>query len=63
MTVDFRRGKNLIVVEGVPVGVCDRCRQRYYDGKVVDSLERILSQHRKPRRTVKVPVLQFEAVA
>ena len=63
VTVDLRRKNVLMVVEDVPAGVCDRCRHRYYDGQVVERLERILAQRPTARRKLRVPVLKFDAVA
>jgi YgiT-type zinc finger domain-containing protein len=63
VTVDQRRGKDLVVVEHVPASVCVRCHRRHYDADVVQKLLKILSRRTRGTRKVKVPVFRFDAVA
>jgi YgiT-type zinc finger domain-containing protein len=46
-----------VILEHVPVGVCDRCKARYYPVSVLKQAEAL---HQKgAHRTVKVPVARF----
>jgi YgiT-type zinc finger domain-containing protein len=63
VTVDCRRGKRLLIIEGVPAGVCRQCGERYYDADVVRKLERIAARRGKAKRKLQVPVVAFDAVA
>lgn len=63
VTVDWRRGRELVVIEGVPAGVCDQCGERYYDANVVRRLEGLVKRRSRAKRRLAVPVLPFGAVA
>ncbi len=46
-----------VILERVPIGVCDRCKARYYHVSVLKQAEAL---HQKgAQRTVKVPVARF----
>ena len=46
-----------VILEQVPVGVCDRCKARYYHASVLKQAEAL---HQKgAARSVKVPVARF----
>lgn len=46
-----------VILEGVPIGVCNNCKARYYHTSVLKQAEAL---HRKgAHRTVKVPVARF----
>ena len=63
VTVDLRRRKALVVVHHVPAYVCDRCGYREFTPGVVDKLQLVLRRRVKLRRRLKVPVVEFDAVA
>lgn len=59
--VRMRQGK-LVMLEGVPAGVCRQCGERYYRGAVVEEMERLMKEPSPSvKREIKVPVLQFAA--
>ena len=60
---DYWSGDNLIIIENVPVGVCDRCGERYYSAAVLEKMDRIAGRRLKIKRTIKVPVTSFETSA
>ena len=59
VTVDSRRGGSLVVIEGVPARVCNRCGERYYPAVVVRKLEEISARRRTSKRTIRVPIAKF----
>jgi len=55
VTVDFRWGDELTVIENVPATVCNECGEQYYAAKVVRQMER-LAKVRRRERELRVPV-------
>ena len=58
----WSRGR-LVIIEGVPVGVCDRCGERYYKAEVLEAMERIAAGREKIKRKIQVPVAKFRLPA
>ncbi len=54
------RGRKLVVIEGVPALVCDRCGMRYYEASSVKGMEGILRRRKYASRTIRVPVARFQ---
>ena len=63
VAVDLRRGRTLVVINHVPAYVCDRCGYQEFTPDVVDKLQKAFRRRAKARRKLKVPVVEFEAVA
>ncbi len=59
VTVDFRWGDRLVIIENVPAKVCNECGERYYTAKVVREMEQIAKEERKERELC-VPVVALE---
>ena len=59
VTVDFRWGDKLVIIENVPAKVCNECGERYYSAKVVREMEQIAKEERKERELC-VPVVTLE---
>lgn len=55
VTVDFRWGDELTVIENVPAKVCTECGERYYAAKIVRGMERLAKAGRHARE-LRVPV-------
>ncbi len=55
VTVDFRWGKILVIIEDVPAKVCNECGECYYAAKTVKQMEKIAQQGYKDKE-VRVPV-------
>jgi YgiT-type zinc finger domain-containing protein len=55
VTVDFRWGNKLTVIEDVPAKVCSECGERYYSADVSREMER-LAREGKPERIIEVPL-------
>ena len=63
VTVDWRRGGSLVVIENVPALVCAQCGERYYAQDVMKRMRTLAASKRPAKRTIKVPVARFETVA
>lgn len=50
--------RGIVVLENVPLGVCDHCGAHYYAASVLKRVESILTASTPPARTLQVP---FEA--
>lgn len=59
VTVDFRWGEELVIIENVPAKVCNECGERYYAAKVVRQMEQIAKEKRKGRE-IRVSVVAIE---
>ena len=62
---DFWIKEKLVVVEGVPAGVCPRCGEKVVKAEVGQQLAALLGNPERLRRTqtMSVPVIRFEKVA
>lgn len=54
--VPLAKGK-YVVLERVPVGICDRCKAHYYHASVLKQAQALLRG--KPRRKVVVPIARY----
>ncbi len=48
--------KQLVLIEGVPVGVCKECGTRYYSANVLKIIAENVSNRNKAKRYISVPV-------
>ncbi|MBI2932743.1 MAG: hypothetical protein HYY16_13935 [Planctomycetes bacterium] len=46
-----------VILENVPIGICDTCNARYYHASVLTRAEKV---HEKGRRKVQVPVGPYD---
>jgi YgiT-type zinc finger domain-containing protein len=60
---DYWSGDQLVIIEDVPVGVCDRCGERYYPAAVLEKMDQIARRRSRIKRTIRVPVTTFETSA
>jgi len=58
VTVDFRWGDKLFIIENVPAKVCNECGERYYSAKVCREMEKIAKKGKKERE-INVPVVHM----
>ena len=56
VTVDFRWGGKLVIIENVPAKVCNECVERYYAASVVRQMEQLAKEGRKEKE-LHVPVV------
>jgi YgiT-type zinc finger domain-containing protein len=48
--------RGIVVLEKVPIGVCDRCGAHYYAAAVLKRVEALLTAPSPSARTLQVPV-------
>lgn len=63
VTVDFRWGQKLKVIENVPAGVCHQCGEKYFQAAVYKTMGKLAASRAKPVAQVTVDVVQFKEVA
>ena len=63
VTVDFRWGQKLKVIEDVPAGVCHQCGEKYFQATVYKTMEKLAASRAKPAARVTVDVMHFKEVA
>ncbi len=59
VTVDLRVKGKLYVFENVPVGVCQKCGERYYRGPVLERLEELAGHKELFKEKIQVPRFDF----
>jgi len=52
----FRHKTGFVILEDVPIGICDRCGHHYYAAAILHTVEEIASGRTAPKRTLMVPV-------
>ena len=52
----FKHKTGFIMLENVPVGVCNKCGYRYYHSTILPRVEEIANGKRLPERTEIIPV-------
>ena len=62
VTITHRWKGKLVVIENVPVLVCQLCGERYFDAKVLKRIERIARSKSTPSRFIQVPVRPYSRV-
>ena len=62
VTVDFRWGTKLVVIEGVPAKVCNECGERYYSAEVSKRMEEIAIEGKK-EKIIEVPLVRLQAMS
>jgi YgiT-type zinc finger domain-containing protein len=52
----FRHKGSFVILEDVPIGICDQCGARYFDASVLRRVAEIGRGATAPLRTLEVPV-------
>lgn len=60
VTVDFRWGDDLIIIENVPVGVCKQCGEKYFTAEVSKQMEKLAIKRIEAKKERKVPIMEFK---
>ena len=50
---------SFVILEDVPIGVCDRCGARYYDASILRRVAEVGRGTAPPPQTIEVPVAPF----
>ena len=53
--------RGIVILEDVPIGVCDRCGAHYFAAPVLRRAEDVLTKATPPVRMEQVPVARFAA--
>lgn len=56
----FKHRKGFVILENVPVGICDKCSYRYYHSAILQKVEEIAEGRQAPERTEPVPVVHLK---
>ncbi len=56
----FKHKIGFVMLEDVPVGICDRCGYRYYHSTILRRVEEIAEGRQVPERTEAIPVAHLE---
>lgn len=52
----FKHKAGFVILEDVPVGICDRCGYRYYHSTILQRVEEIVFGRKAPERMETIPV-------
>jgi YgiT-type zinc finger domain-containing protein len=63
ITVDYRWGSTLVIIRGVPAGVCHQCGERYIESGVYKGMESLAKNKSHVLGKMSVDVLQFEGAS
>jgi YgiT-type zinc finger domain-containing protein len=59
--LEYRWKGRLYIIEGVPVGVCQQCGEKYFTAQVSETIDRIV-EAKEIKKTVRIPVKEFKPV-
>ena len=55
----LRHKGSFVILEDVPIGVCDKCGARYFDASILRRVAEIGRGTAPPQRTLEVPVERY----
>jgi len=55
----FRHKNGLVILENVPIGVCEKCGEHYYSAEVLRKVHAIATGHTKPSRSELIPIAKY----
>ena len=55
----FKHRYGFVILENVPIGVCDKCGCRYYHSTLLHRVEEIAARKRSPEQMELIPVAAF----
>lgn len=55
----FNHANGIVILEDVPIGVCERCQAHYYSAAVLKRVESVINGTSPSTREEKVPVARF----
>ena len=61
VTYSLELDGKFVLVEHVPARVCVETGERFFSPEVAERLQKIISEHRRPSRTIETPVFEFAA--
>ncbi len=60
ITIDYRWGETLVIIQDVPAGVCQQCGEKYLSSNVYKELERLAKSKNHYMKKMTVDILAFE---
>lgn len=55
----FKHRDGFVILENVPIGVCDKCGHRYYHASLLRRVEEIATHQTSADRVEMVPVAEY----
>jgi YgiT-type zinc finger domain-containing protein len=55
----LRHKQSFVILEDVPIGVCDKCGTRYFDAKILRRVAEIGRGQAPTQRTLEVPIDRY----
>jgi len=55
----FKHRSGFVILENVPVGVCEKCGYRYYHSTLLRRVSKIAAREEAPTRMEQIPVAPF----
>lgn len=55
----FKHARCFVILEHVPVGICDKCGNRYYHASLLKRVEEVATGRALPARAERVPVARL----
>lgn len=52
----FKHKSGFVILEDVPIGVCEKCGSRYYHSTILKRVEEIATGNKSPERMETIPV-------
>lgn len=59
----LRHKGSFVILEDVPIGVCERCGARYFDASVLRRVAEVGRQRNETHRTLTLPVERYAPAA
>ena len=59
VTVEHWYVGTLVIIKDVPVGVCGKCRERYFEAETPEQLNAIAQESESIQERISVPVVTF----
>ena len=56
----FKHKNGFIMLEHVPIGICDNCRYRYYHSNILKKVDDIAEGRQKVNKTETIPVAEAQ---
>ncbi len=55
----FKHKNGFVMLENVPVGICDNCGYRYYNSKIVKRVDDVAEGKGGPQKTENIPAAEY----
>ena len=60
ITVDYRWGDQLLaIIQHVPAGVCQVCREEYFKPEILKEMDRLAHEEGRPEKFLSIPLREM----